>query len=55
MSRKNITNYKPYDDFLITENSKERTVSIYTKDKVFLSTVDHDDLSAEIERIKNSE
>lgn len=47
--------YKKYLGYYITENKKERTVSIYSPRWEFLSTVNEGELNAEIRRIENGE
>ena len=41
--------YDDYGDFIVTENKKEGTRTIYTKDGEFLSTVNDHELMAEME------
>lgn len=48
----NIKNYSVYKGFYITDNRKERTYSIYTKQKEFLSTVGYDELDSEIRELE---
>lgn len=45
--------YTTYGDYLVTENKKERTCSIYTKDGKFLRTVDDGELNAELDCLRN--
>ena len=44
--------YRIDGEFLITENRKERTHSIYTRDGKFLSTVDDGELHAELDSLR---
>ena len=39
--------YFRFGNYIVTENKKERTVTIYTKSGKFLSTVDDGELSSE--------
>lgn len=51
----NMSRPKQYDilgNFCVTKNPKERTFSIYTRDWVFLSTVNEGELYSEIEELE---
>lgn len=52
MIYKKLKQYEVIDGYFVTENKKERTYSIYTKNGEFLSTVDYGELSAEIALLK---
>ena len=47
--------FKKYQGYLITENLRERTISIYDSLGGFLSTVNEGELNAEIRRLENNE
>ena len=44
--------YKQFGKYIITENLKERTISIYTEDGKFLSTVNEGELLSELRELE---
>ena len=50
-----IRQYETYEGYLITKNLKERTYSIYSQNKEFLSTVNFGELNDEIRELRASE
>lgn len=44
--------YELIDGFIVTRNHTDRTWTIYTRNKDFLSTVDDGELSSEIRELK---
>ena len=48
----NPVKYETVDGFIVTRNYLDRTWTIYTKNKEFLSTVDDGELSSELRELK---